>query len=55
LGGARLKDRIEAIPGLMIGEDEPLYQLTLSSREKSALWTRQQQKTGLSGKKQPLF
>jgi putative transposase len=43
LAGPRLSGRIDEIPRLAVGEAEPLYQLTLSSREKTALWARQQQ------------
>jgi putative transposase len=40
--GRVLRGRIEAIRGISICEDEPMYTLTLSTREQKALWARQQ-------------
>lgn len=44
IAGISPSGRMEAIPELSTGEGETLYQLTLSSRQKRALWARQQRK-----------
>ena len=42
LAGVRQSGQLQLLPSLSVGEQEPLYMLTLSSRAHGALWARKQ-------------